>query len=50
MLKLSLWLVAPPIVAFLASPQTLRLDNTLTVFALVVIALIVGIGPRLTNR
>ena len=50
MLKICLWLGAPPVVTFLASSYAVRFENTLIVFALALVALAVGIGPRLKNR
>lgn len=50
MLKIGLWLGTPPVIAFLSSPLSMRLENTLTVLALAVIALLVGIGPRFIDR
>lgn len=50
MLKLGLWLGAPAIVTFLASSHSVRLENAFLVFALSVVALLFGIGPRLTRK
>lgn len=50
MVKLGLWLGAPSLVTFLASSYSVRIENTLLIFALSVIALFVGIGPRLTRK
>ncbi|MFL6646507.1 MAG: hypothetical protein ACJ8J7_17765 [Sulfurifustaceae bacterium] len=46
LLKLSLWLGAPPIVTFLFSSSAVRVQNALFIFALLVVALLFGIGPR----
>ena len=50
MLKLGLWLGAPALVTFLASSSAVRLENALFVFAFSVLALLVGIGPRLSSK
>lgn len=50
MLKLGLWLGTPTVVTFLASSYSVRLENTFFIFALAVIALLIGIGPRLTGK
>ena len=50
MLKIGLWLGAPSVVTFLASSDSVRIENTLFVFALAVLALAIGIGPRLSRK
>lgn len=50
MVKLGLWLGTPSVITFLASSSSVRVENTLFVFALSVLALLIGIGPRLTGR
>jgi hypothetical protein len=50
MIKISLWLGMPSILTFLASSYTVRVENTLLIFGLAVLALIIGIGPRLSGR
>lgn len=50
MLKLGLWLGTPSVITFLASSYSVRIENTLFVFALAILALVVGIGPRLTGK
>ncbi len=50
MFKLGLWLGTPSVVTFLASSYSVRLENTVLIFALTVIALLVGIGPRLSGK
>ena len=50
MLKIGLWLAAPSTVTFLASSSSVRIENTLFVLALSVVALAIGIGPRLTGK
>jgi len=40
----------PPLITFLASPNGVRLVNAAIVFALALLALVIGIGPRLTGR
>jgi hypothetical protein len=50
MLKITLWLGTPAVVTFLVSPHSVRLENTLLIFALTLVALFVGIGPRLSKR
>lgn len=50
MLKLGLWLGTPSLVTFLASSYSVRIENTLLIFALSVIALLIGIGPRLGKK
>jgi hypothetical protein len=50
MLKIGLWLGAPSAITFLASSYSVRIENTLFVFALSVLALVIGIGPRLIRR
>lgn len=47
MLKIGLWLGTPSIITFLASSYSVRIENTLFVFILAVLALAFGIGPRL---
>lgn len=49
MVKLGLWLGTPSLITFLASSYSIRIENTLFIFALSVLALIVGIGPRLSG-
>jgi len=49
-IKLGLWLGTPSLVTFLASSYSVRVENTLLIFALSVIALLVGIGPRLSRK
>jgi hypothetical protein len=49
MLKIGLWLGTPPVVTFLASSDSARFENALFVFALALVALAIGIGPRLTG-
>jgi hypothetical protein len=50
MVKIGLWLAMPSAVTFLASPQSVQIENTLFVFALSLLALAMGIGPRLTSK
>ncbi|HEX9811977.1 MAG TPA: hypothetical protein VGA88_07820 [Burkholderiales bacterium] len=50
MVKIGLWLAAPSTITFLASSDVVRLENTLFVLALSVVALAIGIGPRLTGK
>jgi hypothetical protein len=50
MLKLGLWLGAPSLVTFLASSSSVRVENALLILMLSVIALLFGIGPRLTGK
>lgn len=50
MVKLGLWLGTPPLITFLASSYSVRIENALFVFALCVVAVIIGIGPRLTRK
>lgn len=50
MVKLGLWLGTPPLITFLASSYSVRIENALFVFALCVVALLIGIGPRLKRR
>lgn len=50
MLKIGLWLGTPSVITFLASSYAIRIENTLFIFALSVIALVIGIGPRLTDK
>lgn len=50
LLKVGLWLGAPPLVTFLASSYSVRLENALFVFAFAVLAMLVGIGPRITGK
>ena len=50
MVKLGLWLGTPSLITFLASSYSVRFENALLIFALSVIALLVGIGPRITRK
>lgn len=50
MLKLGLWLGAPPLVTFVASSSSMQWEATLVVFVLAVIALLMGLGPRVNGR
>lgn len=50
MVKLSLWLGAPAVITFLASSYTIRFENALFVFVLSILAVFIGIGPRLTGK
>lgn len=50
MFKLALWLTAPTLVTFLASSSSVRLENTVLIFALTVVLLLFGLGPRLPGR
>lgn len=46
MVKIALWLGTPSMVTFLASAASDRLLNTLVIFALSIVLLLFGIGPR----
>jgi len=50
LLKIGLWLAAPSTITFLASSYSVRIENTLFVLALSLVALAIGIGPRLTSK
>jgi len=50
LLKIGLWLAAPSTITFLASSYSVRVENTLFVLALSLVALAIGIGPRLTSK
>ena len=49
MLKLGLWIGTPPLLTYLASSQAMRLENTLFILLVTVLAVAVGIVPRLTD-
>jgi len=50
MLKLGLWIGMPSLVAYVASPHALKLESTLFIFAVAVLAVAVGIIPRLDGK
>jgi hypothetical protein len=50
MFKLGLWIATPSLVTFLASSNPVRVENALLIFALSVIALLMGIGPRIGDK
>ena len=50
MIKIGLWLAAPSVVTFFVSSDLVRIENTLFVLALSIVALAIGIGPRLTGK
>jgi hypothetical protein len=50
MVKVGLWLGSPTVVTFLASAQTMRLENTLLIFTVALIALFLGFGPGLSDK
>lgn len=50
MVKLMLWLGTPSLITFFVSSSSVRFENTLIIFALSVVSLLVGIGPRLPSK
>lgn len=50
MLKLALWVGVPSFITYLVSSYTFFLENVAYIFALSVVALVVAIVPRLSDR
>jgi hypothetical protein len=50
MVKIGLWLGAPTLVTFLVSSSPVRMEYTLVIFALALIALFMGIGPQSSDK
>lgn len=50
MLKLGLWIGTPSLITFLASSYSALLENIVFIFMLSVMALLVAIVPRLSDK
>lgn len=50
MFKLGLWIGTPSLVAYVASPHSLKLESTILIFVVAVLAVAVGIIPRLNDK
>ena len=50
MLKVGLWLGVPALVTFAVSAPSVRLENTVLVFAVTLVAMLVGIGPHINGK
>lgn len=50
MVKIGLWVGAPPLVTFLFSSPAVRADYSLVILTLALISLFMGFGPPLDGR
>ena len=50
MLKLGLWIGTPSLVAYVASPHALKVESTVFIFVVAVLAIAVGVIPRLDDK